>query len=215
MNTRTETPSQLVATGVVAVLRAQSAEDYLPVIENLAEAGIRCIELTLTTPGTIAGFGRLRAAIPATVELGIGTVTNTTKAESALAAGADFLVTPTANENIINLSAAAGVPIYPGALTPTEVLNNWEAGATAVKVFPAGTVGPDYFRQLRGPFPDIDLMPSGGVNLDDIPAWVAAGAVAVSLGGPLLGDAFAGGDPARLRERARRALDLVQEARTK
>jgi 2-dehydro-3-deoxyphosphogluconate aldolase/(4S)-4-hydroxy-2-oxoglutarate aldolase len=215
MATHTETPSQLLLTGVVAVLRAGSAEDYLPVIENLAEAGVRCIELTLTTPGTIEGFERLRAGIPADMEVGIGTVTNTTKAEAALAAGADFLVTPTANWKIISLSVASGVPIYPGALTPTEVLNNWEQGAAAVKVFPAGTVGPDYFRQLRGPFPDIALMPSGGVNLDDIPAWMAAGAVAVSLGGPLLGDAFAGGDPARLRDRARKALDLVKEARTK
>jgi 2-dehydro-3-deoxyphosphogluconate aldolase/(4S)-4-hydroxy-2-oxoglutarate aldolase len=106
-----------------------------------------------------------------------------------------------------------GVAIYPGGLTPTELFDGWAAGATAVKVFPASVVGPGYVSMLRGPFPDIQVVPSGGVDIDEAAAWVKAGALAVSLGGPLLGDAFKGGDLRRLAERATRLRNVVDAAR--
>ncbi|MDF2667237.1 MAG: 2-dehydro-3-deoxyphosphogluconate aldolase, partial [Microbacterium sp.] len=102
----------------------------------------------------------------------------------------------------------AGMPIVPGGLTPTELFASWSAGASAVKVFPAGQVGPGYLKDLRGPFPAIAVVPSGGVDADSAAAWLAAGAVAVSVGGPLLGDAFRGGDLGELRERAERFVEV-------
>lgn len=205
---------EFTTSGVVAVLRAPDVDAYLPVIDALAAAGLRCIELTLTTPRTIERLPWLLERLPQDVDLGVGTVRSPSQATDALDAGARFLVTPTVQTAVIETAVSRGVPVYPGAMTPTEVLTDWDAGASVVKVFPAATVGADVVKQLHGPFPEIALMPSGGVGLDAIPAWITAGAVAVSLGGPLLGDAFAGGDLSALGSRARRALDAVAEART-
>jgi 2-dehydro-3-deoxyphosphogluconate aldolase / (4S)-4-hydroxy-2-oxoglutarate aldolase len=207
-------PSRAFATtGVVAVLRAPDVDSYLPVIAALADAGLQCIELTLTTPRTIERLPWLLERLPQDVDLGVGTVRTESEATDALDAGARFLVTPTVQTGVIATAVGRGAPVYPGAMTPTEVLTDWDAGASVVKVFPAATVGADVIKQLHGPFPEIALMPSGGVGLDAIPAWIGAGAVAVSLGGPLLGDAFSGGDLSALRIRARAALDAVAEAR--
>ncbi len=104
------------------------------------------------------------------------------------------------------------MPVFPGGLTPTELYRGWSAGASAVKLFPASAVGPGYIGQLLGPFPDIQIVPSGGVGIDDAAGWIAAGAVAVSLGGPLLGDVFTGGDVAALTDRALRLIELVRGA---
>jgi 2-dehydro-3-deoxyphosphogluconate aldolase/(4S)-4-hydroxy-2-oxoglutarate aldolase len=116
---------------------------------------------------------------------------------------------------IIEASVAAGIPVYPGGLTPTELHAGWSAGATAVKIFPATVVGPDYVSQLRGPFPNIEIVPSGGVGIDEITPWMRAGALAVSLGGPLIGDAFNGGSMVSLRDRAERALELALESQAR
>lgn len=203
----------LLASPLIAVLRAGHAGDYGPVVATLALAGITSIELTLSTPGTLEHLGELRNRLPEGIDIGVGTVTTTAQAAAALDAGADFLVTPLTNTSIITAAVASGVPVYPGGLTPTELHSGWSAGATAVKLFPASTVGPSYIGQLRGPFPDIDIIPSGGIGIDEISSWIGAGALAVSLGGPLIGDAFAGGSMASLRDRAERALSLVLESR--
>jgi 2-dehydro-3-deoxyphosphogluconate aldolase/(4S)-4-hydroxy-2-oxoglutarate aldolase len=113
----------------------------------------------------------------------------------------------------VSLCVEREIPVYPGGLTPTELLAGWNAGATAVKLFPASTVGPGYIGQLRGPFPDIAVIPSGGIGIADVPGWIEAGALAVSLGGPLLQDAFAGGSPAGLVQRAREVSELVARSR--
>lgn len=115
--------------------------------------------------------------------------------------------------DVIELAVAQGARIYPGGLTPSELFSGWEAGATAVKIFPAQTVGSQYGAHLRGPFPNLEFIPSGGVAIEDIPSWLAAGAVAVSLGGPLIGDAFAGGSLDALAARARHVVEVVNEAR--
>lgn len=195
-------PERTVESRLIVVARAQRAEDYDAVLDVLVDAGIRSVELTLTTPGTFAHFPRLRERFGDVVDLGIGTVTSTDDLTRAIDAGATYIVTPITSTAFVEQATDAGVPIVPGGLTPTELFASWSAGASAVKVFPAGQVGPGYLKDLRGPFPDIVAVPSGGVDLAGAEAWLAAGAVAVSVGGPLLGDAFGGGDLGALRDRA-------------
>ncbi|MBB3157271.1 2-dehydro-3-deoxyphosphogluconate aldolase/(4S)-4-hydroxy-2-oxoglutarate aldolase [Microbacterium proteolyticum] len=197
-----ELPSRTVLSKLVVVARASAASDYAPVLAALADAGVQSVELTLTTPGTFDAFAELRASFDG--DLGIGTVTNLDQLERAIAVGADYVVTPITSAVLVERAVAEGMPIVPGGLTPTELFASWSAGASAVKVFPAGQVGPGYLKDLRGPFPDIAVVPSGGVDADSAAAWLAAGAVAVSVGGPLLGDAFRGGDLGALRARAER-----------
>lgn len=201
----------LSATRVVAVLRAGHASEYAPVIEALHIGGVRSIELTLSTPGVWDELPRLQERFGDALEIGVGTITAASEAETALELGAAYIVTPVTDPDIITTCVRRGIPVYPGGLTPTELHAGWKLGATAVKVFPASTVGAGYVSQLRGPFPDIQLIPSGGVDIDDVPAWIRAGALAVSLGGPLLGDAFKGGDLQDLTARARRVRSLVDQ----
>lgn len=197
---------------VIAVLRARDPRDYDAVVDTLAEAGVRSVELTLSTPGTLEHLPSLVGRGGA--EIGIGTITTVDQAQRAIDGGASYLVTPVTRLDVIKLAVGQGVPIYPGGLTPTELFAGWEAGATAVKIFPAETVGSQYGAHLRGPFPDIQFVPSGGVTLDDIPGWLKAGAVAVSLGGPLIGDALKGGSLDALAERARRVVAVVESVRS-
>lgn len=205
-------PSAILnVTRVVAVLRASHASDYAPIIGALERGGVLSIELTLSTPGVWDELPRLQERFGDALEIGIGTVTTADEAEIALDLGAAYLVTPVTDPDVIRACVRRGVPVYPGGLTPTELHTGWKLGATAVKVFPASTVGPGYVSQLRGPFPDIQVIPSGGVNIDDVPGWIKAGALAVSLGGPLLGDAFKGGDLQELTARARLVRDLVDK----
>ncbi|MDQ0852764.1 Entner-Doudoroff aldolase [Arthrobacter sp. V4I6] len=143
---------------------------------------------------------------------GVGTITTPAEAVRAIEAGAKYLVTPLTDADIVAVGVDRGVAVYPGGLTPTELFAGWSAGATAVKVFPASVVGPGYVSMLRGPFPDIEVVPSGGIGISDAAAWIRAGALAVSLGGPLLGDAFHGGDRKQLTERAVRLRGIVDEA---
>lgn len=199
--------------GIVAVLRAGDGSDYAPVVERLVGGGIRSIELTFTTPGTLDALPALLADFGSEAEIGVGTVTSTELAHAAIAAGAHYLVTPNFDPAVVGVAVAGGTPIFCGGLTPTELFGAWSAGATAVKIFPAETVGAQYGGHLRGPFPELEFLPSGGVGLDDIGAWIRAGAVAVSLGGPLLGDALKGGSPAELDERIVRARDAVAAAK--
>lgn len=212
LTARPETSEILRTHPVVAVLRARHASEYAPVIEALIGGGVRSIELTLSTDGVFEQLPALAASFGADAEIGVGTITDVAEAQQAMDQGAQYLVTPAMNLDVVEAAVHRGVPVFPGGLTPTELLSGWKAGATAVKLFPASTVGPGYIGQLRGPFPDIQIIPSGGVGIEDAPAWIAAGALAVSLGGPLLKDAFDGGDLTQLTERARRVSTLVQEA---
>jgi 2-dehydro-3-deoxyphosphogluconate aldolase / (4S)-4-hydroxy-2-oxoglutarate aldolase len=209
---RIEPSPVLLETPLIAVLRAAQASDYDAVVEVLGQNGVRCVELTLSTPGTIDHLPALIDHAGSELEIGVGTITTVTDAQHAIDAGAKYLVTPVINLEIIALALKHRLPVFPGGLTPTELHSAWEAGATAVKVFPAQTVGAKYGSHLRGPFPDLRFVPSGGVGLDDIPAWLNAGATAVSLGGPLIGDALKGGSLQGLAERTKRAVEIVREA---
>jgi len=194
---------------IIAVLRADHASAYRPVVRTLVECGIREIELTLTTPETLGHVRSLIDEFGADGSIGVGTVTDEELARRALDAGAQFLVTPGLVAGAPALASRQGVPTIMGALTPTEVVAAMAAGADAVKIFPASAVGPDYLGQLRGPFPSLVAIPSGGVGIADAPAWFAAGAAAVSMGGPLVGDALAGGSLSALRERAALLVESV------
>ncbi|WP_407358916.1 bifunctional 4-hydroxy-2-oxoglutarate aldolase/2-dehydro-3-deoxy-phosphogluconate aldolase [Microbacterium sp. LTA6] len=199
---RVALPDRTVTSRLIVVARAQRATDYDAVLDVLVDAGIRSVELTLTTPGTFGHLPRLLERFGDAIDLGVGTVTNSDDLARAIDAGADYIVTPITSTAFVTQAKDAGVPIVPGGLTPTELFASWSAGASAVKIFPAGQVGPSYLKDLRGPFPDLVAVPSGGVGLAGAEAWLRSGAVAVSVGGPLLGDAFNGGDLQALRERA-------------
>jgi 2-dehydro-3-deoxyphosphogluconate aldolase/(4S)-4-hydroxy-2-oxoglutarate aldolase len=209
---RTPPSATLRESRVIAVLRAPSAVDLEPVVEALVRGGVRSIELTLTTPGALAVLPELVARFGGVAEIGLGTVTTVEQAVAAVDHGAAYIVTPVTSAAVATAVTGRGVPFFPGGLTPTELWSSWTSGATAVKLFPASTVGAGYVAQLRGPFPDLEVVPSGGIELDDVPAWIRAGSLAVSLGGPLLRDAFAGGAPSALEERARRVVGLALEA---
>jgi 2-dehydro-3-deoxyphosphogluconate aldolase/(4S)-4-hydroxy-2-oxoglutarate aldolase len=204
-------PPRLVETPLVAVLRADAAEHYDAVVDVLIEHGIRSIELTLTTPGTLDRVASIVERVGGAGDVGVGTVTTVAEARGAIERGADYLVTPVTLPDVVAVAVANGTPVFPGALTPTEVFAAWTAGATAVKVFPAQSVGAAYGSHLRGPFPDLAFIPSGGIAEGDVVPWLRAGAAAVSVGGPLIGDAFKGGSLAALADRTKRFRDLVGE----
>jgi 2-dehydro-3-deoxyphosphogluconate aldolase / (4S)-4-hydroxy-2-oxoglutarate aldolase len=199
---------RLAAVPVVAILRAADAGRFLDAGRVLYEAGLRAIEVTLTSAGALEAFARLGDELPGDAELGVGTVRSADDARRAVEAGATYLVAPDFRPEVVAWAVARALPVVPGALTPTEIAAAWAAGATAVKVFPVSAVGgPAYLKAVRAPLPEVPLVPTGGVGLDDIGAYLAAGATAVGLGSPLLGDAGdPGGDLAALAGRARRAV---------
>ncbi|MFE0463414.1 bifunctional 4-hydroxy-2-oxoglutarate aldolase/2-dehydro-3-deoxy-phosphogluconate aldolase [Kitasatospora sp. NPDC058965] len=191
--------TELAADPVIAVVRAPRIPDAAALCAALAEGGIRWVELTCTTDGV---FGHLeRAASVATgCRLGLGTVLTERQARDGLAAGAGFLVTPGCRPAV----AAVGAPVVMGALTPTEVAAAVDLGAAAVKIFPARSFGPGYFKDLHGPFPGVPLVASGGVGADNAGAFLAAGALAVCAGSEVVpADLVAAGDWAALTRRAR------------
>ena len=210
--TRPEIPASIADAGVVAIGRRVSADAAPAVAAALAAGGVRALELTLNEPEADALRAIEAVAAVGTalgLEIGAGTILSLDAARRAIDAGASFLVMPHLDPEIVAWAAMFDIPACPGAATPTEVLAAWRAGAAAVKVFPASSVGPSFVRELRGPFPDVPLLPTGGVTLESAPAFIAAGAIGVGMGGWLLGD----GDPAGIRERATRVVDAVSAAR--
>lgn len=203
--------ASISADPVMAVLRASSTDRVGAVVEVLTASGIDLIEITLTTPGALDTLAALVGDFP-DVTFGVGTVRDGADARAASEAGAAFLVTPTVEEEVLHDAAEGGVPVVCGAMTPTEILRAWRLGAAAVKVFPAGALGPSFVRAIRGPLPQVPLVPTGGVALDDIAAYLAAGAAMVGLGGPLIGDALEGGDLTALRQRAAHARRQARPA---
>lgn len=169
----------ILADRALAVVRAPEIPDPVALANALAKSGIRAVELTFTTPRLL---DHLKTAAASEAVLGVGTVLTADQARSAVDAGAEFLVTPGIRADVAEVATDRGIPVIMGALTPTEVLVALDLGAEAVKIFPAGTFGPGYFKDLRGPFPDVALIPSGGVNAGNAADFLARGAVAVSAG---------------------------------
>lgn len=191
----------LCAHRVVAIVRAADPLAAAHTTQALFDAGLSLVEVSLTTPNALGVIAGVAKRLPSGCRLGAGTVLTDDDARAAVDAGADFLVTPAVTP-AIETGAALGVPVLAGALTPTEVVAAVAAGATAVKLFPASLGGLAYFKALREPLPGVAFVPVGGIDPVLARAYLEAGAVAVGVGGPLLGDAVRGGDLDGLRERA-------------
>ncbi|MDA8287409.1 MAG: bifunctional 4-hydroxy-2-oxoglutarate aldolase/2-dehydro-3-deoxy-phosphogluconate aldolase [Actinomycetota bacterium] len=197
---------------VVAVLRAPRAATLAPIADVLVGAGVRAVEFALTSAGAVEAIAAYRQSAPPQACIGAGTVLSVADAEAVIDAGARYLVTPAMLPEVIAVGVRRWVPVLAGALTPTEILAAHRAGASAVKVFPAASAGgPGYLRSLREPLPDIALVPTGGVGIEDAADYLRAGALAVGLGGQLLGDAVRGGDLVALAERARGLVARLAE----
>jgi 2-dehydro-3-deoxyphosphogluconate aldolase/(4S)-4-hydroxy-2-oxoglutarate aldolase len=212
--THDERVERIQAGGVIAILRLEAAEDLLPAAEAIREGGVTAIEFTLTTPGAIRALGPAREKLGGGVLLGVGTVLTAAAAREAIAAGAEYVVAPNLNPAVIGACRDAEVPVVPGAFTPTEIVRAWDLGASLVKVFPVGSVGPRYIKDLRGPLPHIPLVPTGGVSLENVEGFIRAGAAAVGVGGEMApGELLARRAFGEVTKRARQFADAVRRAR--
>ena len=214
-SSREDTVSTIQSLGVVAVIRMKDAAKLRAVVDAIAEGGVRAIEVTMTVPGAVALIAKLAASLPADILLGAGTVTDANTARAVIDAGARYVVSPVFRREVIAACHERGVAAAPGCFTPTEILDAHESGADIVKVFPATALGPQYIKDVRAPLPQVRLMPTGGVSLDNAGDWIKAGAVAVGVGSALL-DAKAIDDDRLdvLTSNARRIVASVAAART-
>jgi 2-dehydro-3-deoxyphosphogluconate aldolase/(4S)-4-hydroxy-2-oxoglutarate aldolase len=199
--------------GAIGIIRIQTAEDLLAIAGALHRGGLNCLEITMNTPGALRAIESAREKLPQ-VLLGAGTVLDAISAREAILAGAQFLVTPTVKLDVLEVAHRYGVPAIIGAMTPTEILTAWEAGADMVKVFPASALGPKYLQEIHGPLPQIPLVPTGGITAENAGEFIRAGAVAVCVGSWLVDKkAVAEGRFEVLTERARQLVEAVRKAR--
>lgn len=201
--------------GIVPVVRTSSAESAIKAVEAIYEGGIRAAEITMTVPGAIRALEAVADQFGDKIVLGAGTVLDPESARISMLAGAEFFVTPSLKLATIEMVKRYGKVIMPGALTPTEVLTAWEAGADIVKIFPCGNVGgPKYIRALKAPFPQIEMIPTGGVNLETAGEFLKAGACAVAVGAELVdAKTIKEGRYEIFTERARKFLEVIAAAR--
>jgi len=200
--------------GLVAIIRSPSSDQLVSVAKALYDGGIDVIEVTFTVPKPLEVLAAVRKELGDRILLGAGTILDAETARAALLAGAEFLVSPTVNPEIIRLCNRYDKVVMPGAFSPTEILAAWEAGADVVKVFPSDVLGPNYLKAVKGPLPQIRLMPTGGVNLKTLRDFMAAGACAVGLGSSLVEkDAVEKGDMARIRSLASQYVELMRSVR--
>ncbi|HSH78849.1 MAG TPA: bifunctional 4-hydroxy-2-oxoglutarate aldolase/2-dehydro-3-deoxy-phosphogluconate aldolase [Herpetosiphonaceae bacterium] len=207
----TQILDSLLATRIIAVVRLERYDQAVPVAEALLQGGISAIEFTLTGSGALEAVAKVRAALGTAAQIGVGTVLAPDAAEAAISAGAEFVVTPAVRPAVIATCRAHGVPILSGALTPTEVLAAHEAGADAIKIFPARAVGPQYLRDLLAPLPGLLLVPTGGIDAGNARAYLDAGAVAVGIGGSLVSaQAVTRQDWSQITSTARACVEAIQ-----
>ena len=181
-----ETVRRIKEIGIVPVIRTSDAESAVRSVEAIAEGGIACAEITMTVPGALRALEEIAKRFGEKILLGAGTVLDPESARACILSGAEFLIAPSLDTKTIELAKRYSKAIFPGALTPTEVLAAWQAGGDAIKIFPANAVGgPKYIRALRGPFPQIEFVPTGGVNLETISDFLRAGCCAVGVGSEL------------------------------
>lgn len=202
-------------TGLIPVVRAESADQAMRAVAAIKAGGIDVLEVTMTVPGAIGVIEQLAKAYGTEALIGAGTVLDPETARACIQAGAQFIVSPALNEETIAFCRENDVAVFPGALTPTEVVRAWNAGADAVKVFPAGAVGgASYLRDLKAPLPQIELIPTGGVSLQTAADFIKAGAMALGVGADLVDmKALREGNAELITERARQFIEIVQAAR--
>jgi len=202
--------------GVVAVMRAPSKQVLLDISAALLEGGVVAIEVTMTTPDAIAGIEMVAEKFGEQAIVGVGTVIDAATCRDAIAAGAQFVVSPVLDRSVVETTRRYGRMSIPGAFSPTEILTAWSAGADVVKVFPATALGPNYIRDLLAPLPQLRLTPTGGVDAKNAGEWIKAGAVFVGAGSALVSkDAVAKKDWAAITSSARAFVDAVRTARAK
>jgi len=183
---RAETVRAIEALGIVAVIRLKDAGKLGAVIDALAAGGVRALEVTMTVPGAVDLIRRLAPALPPGFRLGAGTVIDPDTARAVIDAGASFVVSPVFRPEIVRACHDLGIAVMPGCFSPTEILAAHDYGADIIKVFPATMLGPQFIRDVRAPLPQVKLMPTGGVTLDNAGDWIRAGAAAVGLGSALV-----------------------------
>ena len=206
---------RIIEIGIVPVVRASSAGEACVAADAVCQGGIPIVEITMTVPGAVEVIRELVKNCSSDVIIGAGTVLNPEAARRCLDAGAQFLVSPGLNLKTVELAVREGKLIMAGALTPTEVITAWDAGADFVKIFPCGQVGgAKYIKALKGPLPQIPLVPTGGVNLSTAAEFIEAGAAALGIGGELVqADALKSNKPEIIVENARKFLAIVKQAR--
>jgi 2-dehydro-3-deoxyphosphogluconate aldolase/(4S)-4-hydroxy-2-oxoglutarate aldolase len=205
----------LRASGIVAVIRTESPGDLVAVARALSDGGVRFVEITMTTPGALDIIRDAVAQLKdANVFIGAGTVLDAETARAAIIAGAHFVVGPTFDPEVVRVCKTYGVLVMLGALTPQEILNAWKQGADVVKVFPANIGGPGYIKTIKEPLPQIELLPTKGVDLNTAGAFLKAGAIAVGVGSALVSKALMSAkDYVRITENARKFSQIVREAK--
>jgi 2-dehydro-3-deoxyphosphogluconate aldolase/(4S)-4-hydroxy-2-oxoglutarate aldolase len=204
----------MIACGVIAVVRSPDSHLLVDVARALTDGGVTVMEITLTVPNAMEVIRQVRQHLGERILLGAGTVLDTESARAAIMAGAEFVVAPTLNLDVICLCHRYDKAVLPGAFTPTEILTAWEAGADVVKVFPAEVVGPAFFKALRGPLPQIRVMPTGGVDLTTAAEFLKAGACCLGIGSQLVDPkAVATGNFNRIRELASQYIEIIKKTR--
>jgi len=213
--TKAEITKKIVDIGVVPVVRASSAAQAIAAAEAVCAGGISVVEVTMTVPGAVEVIAQLVKTMSSAVLVGAGTVLNADSARRCLDAGAQFLVSPGFDLETVKFANGKGVLIIAGALTPTEVITAWNAGSDLVKIFPCGNVGgAKYIKALKGPLPQIPMIPTGGVNLTTAAEFIQAGSAAVGVGGELiLAAALKSGNTREITELAKQYVSIVREAR--
>ncbi|HET6456959.1 MAG TPA: bifunctional 4-hydroxy-2-oxoglutarate aldolase/2-dehydro-3-deoxy-phosphogluconate aldolase [Armatimonadota bacterium] len=205
---------RIIECGIVAIVRGQSDDLILKAIEAALAGGINVIEVTFTVPNALQIIEKLAGQLSSDVVLGAGTVLSPEKAASAIDAGAQFIVSPNTDVSVIEAAKSRGVPVCPGALTPTEVVTAWQAGGDVIKIFPANVMGPKYLKDLHGPLPDVPFMPTGGVNLSTAREYLENGAVALGVGGDLINKKLMDeGNFADITNRARQFKQIINDFR--
>ena len=216
MRTKTEIISLLTDPGIIAVVRAQKPEQVPPLAEALIAGGVIAIEITMTTPNALAAIRDARAQLGDRALVGVGTVLNTYTCSEAIAAGAEFIVTPICRTEFVALAHAANRPIMLGAYTPTEAQLAHEAGADFVKLFPADSLGPGYIKALRAPLPHLRIVPTGGVDVHNVADFLKAGCAALGVGSSLVSARILQeADWPALTARAAAFVNAAREARPK
>lgn len=215
MRTKTEIISLLKNPGVIAVVRAQKTEQVIPLSEALIAGGVIAIEITMTTPNAIAAIREASEKLGKRALIGVGTVIDGDTCRAAIAAGAEFVVSPICRLDLIPIARAAQRPIMLGSYTPTEAQLAHEAGADFIKIFPADTLGPKYIKALRAPLPHLNLVPTGGVDASNVAEWFKAGVAAVGAGSSLVSSKILSeGAWAELTQRAREFVQAAAQAKS-
>jgi 2-dehydro-3-deoxyphosphogluconate aldolase/(4S)-4-hydroxy-2-oxoglutarate aldolase len=213
---KSEVIQKIIEIGVVPVVRASSADEAMRAIDAIKEGGVPILEITMTVPGAIKVMEQVADKFGDEVVLGAGTVLDPETARACILAGATFVVSPALNLKTIELCQRYSVPICPGALTPTEVVTAWQAGADFVKVFPCSAMGgASYIKGLKAPLPQVELIPTGGVNLNTAADFIKAGSSALGIGADLVDlKALREGNAAKITESAKQFVQLVKDARS-